>query len=517
MKREWIASTVFNLAFFCVTATLCIAYIPLLLLPREWFVSAVKFWIRVITALEKNILGLTYEVRGAENLPKTGSYLIAAKHQSAYETFKLHLLFDNPAIILKKELLRIPIWGMYLKKSDVIAIDRSTPEKALKSIEDGAVRVTEQGRPIVIFPQGTRVRPEQTTMDKPYKPGIARIQETTGLPIVPLTLNSGAFWPRSGWLKSSGTVVFEFLEPIEPGKDRKALMKELEKKIEGESSRLMNEAQISAAEGIKTRKPALAFLIAALILFGGYSALWFKVAEEVKNSYITQIQKVATIKNTGIPVISGYPGKINLDVLQQIIHTDEGSLKVQVIHAESWPFLFSPVALIKGLLSKMEFDSIQHSVRTDEAVLNVEKIHNKSWSSLLSPVEITTGPVTVKHFRWKNPLILDGTKARFTYKDSVVNIKYSAVRQGDFTASLTGRVDLKQKPVAVIDVNVAIQNHQILLNNLAENGIIEPRIALFTGAGFAALSDADGVVRVPITQRGRTLYAGPLPVASLPE
>ncbi len=106
--------------------------------------------------IEKYVLGLDYEVRGLEYMPKEGSYLIAAKHQSAYETMKLHRLFGDPSIILKKELLSIPIWGKFLGKLDIIAIDRSNGESAISSIIDGAHRMKEQGRPIVIFPQGTR-------------------------------------------------------------------------------------------------------------------------------------------------------------------------------------------------------------------------------------------------------------------------------------------------------------------------------------------------------------------------
>ncbi|MCK5284816.1 MAG: 1-acyl-sn-glycerol-3-phosphate acyltransferase [Alphaproteobacteria bacterium] len=474
MKRELIASTIFNLSFFFVTAIICIICIPLLFLPQSWFIGAIKFWIHIVTILEKNILGLTYEVRGLENLPKTGSYLVAAKHQSAYETFKLHILFDNPAIILKKELLRIPLWGMYLKKSDVISIDRKTPERALISIEEGAHRVVKQGRPIIIFPQGTRVRPEQSTLDKPYKPGIARIQDTTNLPIIPLALNSGIFWPRSGWLKSSGTIIFEFLSPIEPGKSRKDLMSELEKKIENESSRLMNEAQINAAEGQKNKKSALLWLGILFILSVLYSLTWFKIADDIKNNYIKNIQKISYIQNTDIPVISGFPGKINLDVLKQTIQTDEGTLKIQNLHAEGWPIPFTPIKL-KG------------------------------------------DQLTFHHIKWKVPLVLEDMQALFTYKNDVIDIISSSVKYGDSTGAIKGKIDTSQKSIQIFDLMMTIENHQNLLGTLAKKEIIKPHIALFIGAGFATLMDKDNIVRVPITQRGRTLYAGPLPVAFLPE
>ena len=192
--------------------------------------------------LERFLLGLHYEVRGKEHLPESGSYIVAMKHQSEYETLKLHVLFDDPAIILKQELLKIPLWGWYLQKSDVIAIDRSSPENAIASIQEGARRVKEQGRPIAIFPQGTRVAPGVGADVKPYKIGVARVQEATDLPIIPVAMNAGLFWPRDGFWKSGGSVVFEIFPPIPAGLERSELLQKLENTIEPASQRLMDEA-----------------------------------------------------------------------------------------------------------------------------------------------------------------------------------------------------------------------------------------------------------------------------------
>src|SRR5262249_52156922 len=130
-----------------------------------------------------------------------------------------------------------------LKKAGMIAIDRSTPERALRSIQNGAVRVKEQGRPILIFPQGTRVGVDEMADWKPYRPGVARIQEVTQLPVIPVALNSGVFWPRNSWLKSSGTVIIQIMEPVAPGKERHELMSELEQTIENQSNVLVAEAR----------------------------------------------------------------------------------------------------------------------------------------------------------------------------------------------------------------------------------------------------------------------------------
>ncbi len=243
MISRWLRSTLFNLSFYLITSLMCIVFLPAFLLPRKAFLAVVTLYMHMVSALEKYIMGITYEIRGSEHLPDNGGYIIAAKHQSAYETLKLRFLFNDPAIVLKKELLRIPFWGLYLKKSGVIAIDRATPKTALRSTEEGALEMKKQGRPIVIFPQGTRVKPGTSTDEKPYKAGVVRIQSITGLPIIPMALNSGLFWPKGGWLKTSGKVIFEFLPPIAAETmERAELMKNIETRIESASDKLMQES-----------------------------------------------------------------------------------------------------------------------------------------------------------------------------------------------------------------------------------------------------------------------------------
>lgn len=239
----FIRSTLFNFAFYGITAIACVLCIPCLLLPKKQALYLAYSFVHSVYFLEKYILGLDFEVEGLENLPREGAYLVAAKHQSAYETMKLHILFKDPAIVLKKELLSIPLWGQFLAKTEPIAIDRSKGINALTQIIAGAKQVKEQGRPIIIFPQGTRVYTWQTPEDKSYKIGIARIYEETDMPIIPLALNSGMFWSRKSWIKRGGKVTFKFLKPIEPGKGIYEVMKELETQLETHSNRLCEEAQ----------------------------------------------------------------------------------------------------------------------------------------------------------------------------------------------------------------------------------------------------------------------------------
>lgn len=238
-------STLFNLAFFSATALLCVVCLPGLLLPRKGAVVIIRTFVRTVYFLEKHILGLDYEVRGIEHLPKEGAFIVAAKHQSPYETMKLHILFDFPAVVLKKELLKIPLWGKFLARSEPIAIDRSQGREAMQQVIDGALAVEKQGRPIIIFPQGTRVHTWQTTEDKPYKPGVVRMYKASNMPIVPLALNSGMFWPRDSWVKRPGKVVFEFLAPIRQGENSDTLLKSLQDRLETASKALEEEALAS--------------------------------------------------------------------------------------------------------------------------------------------------------------------------------------------------------------------------------------------------------------------------------
>ena len=238
----FIRSTLFNILFYGTTAIACVLCLPGLLLPKKQAMWIVKFFVYSVYFFEKYILGLDYEVRGIENLPRQDSYIVAAKHQSPYETLKLNILFNDPAIVLKRELLMIPLWGWFLAKVDPIAINRSKARQSLNQITEGALRVKSQGRPIVIFPQGTRVLPEQTAREKPYKIGVARAAVATSLPIIPMALNSGIFWPRKSWIKKPGKVIFEFLPPVPSGLGIYEIMKDLEIRLEEHSNRLAAEA-----------------------------------------------------------------------------------------------------------------------------------------------------------------------------------------------------------------------------------------------------------------------------------
>lgn len=233
----------FNFLFYCVwTPFVCIALMPSLVLPRPFPVAVARMYLDGVYYLEKYVLGLDYEVRGLENRPpNTEAYLVAAKHQSAYETMKLLRLFGDPTIILKRELLWLPIFGWFLQRMEVIALDRGNRSAALESLYKGARKMKEDKRPIVIFPQGTRVKLDATTTEKPYKSGIMKLYTEVGLPILPIALNSGVYWPRNSFWKRQGKVVFEFLPVIPPGLPPDEVLRSMETQIETKSKALVEE------------------------------------------------------------------------------------------------------------------------------------------------------------------------------------------------------------------------------------------------------------------------------------
>lgn len=236
---SWLRSLVFNLALYGVTAIMCFLLLWTLILPRNVFIGIVHLWLYLVATIEKYVGGITYKVIGRENIPQ-GACIIAAKHQSAWETFKLHLLFHDPAIVLKKELLHIPIWGWYLRRSGMIPIDRGGKMKALSGMMKAAHKAADAGRKIVIFPQGTRIKPGE---QKSYKSGVAALYQELNLLVVPMALNSGLLWPKNSFIKKPGVITIEFLPPIKPGLERHAFMDRLKDELESATDRLINLSQ----------------------------------------------------------------------------------------------------------------------------------------------------------------------------------------------------------------------------------------------------------------------------------
>ncbi|MDM7944804.1 lysophospholipid acyltransferase family protein [Oceanibaculum nanhaiense] len=230
-------SLLFNIAFFGWTALLCIGGIPLLAASAGWIVAGQRLWAWGVIGLLRLLIGTDYQVSGRENLPD-GPFVIAAKHQSAWETIIFFLLIDRPAYVLKKELLAIPLYGWYARRGGHIAVDRKAGAKALRLLLEDSRRAIADGMVPVIFPQGTRTAPGTHL---PYQPGIAALYRGLDLPVVPVALNSGLFWGRRAFRKRPGTIKLEFLPAIPPGMDRAGFMAGLETAIEQATDRLVAE------------------------------------------------------------------------------------------------------------------------------------------------------------------------------------------------------------------------------------------------------------------------------------
>ena len=242
---SWWRSLAFNIAFFAVTALLGVAGLPILLAPRRWVMRFGRFWARCVLALLRAIVGLDGEIRGLEHLPP-GAAIIAMKHQSAWDTLILPVVLGDPAVVLKRELLLVPFYGWYAARAGSIAIDRRGGAGALRRMVAAARRDATAGRPIVIFPEGTRTVPGTRLI---YQPGVAALYQALDLPVVPAAVNSGLFWGRRSFAKRPGRIVLAFLEPIPPGLPRVQMMRELETRIEDATRMLEREAAAGQAAG----------------------------------------------------------------------------------------------------------------------------------------------------------------------------------------------------------------------------------------------------------------------------
>ena len=232
-------SLLFAAVFYVNTAVFLVLGSWLLLAPRRWAMQGLRlhglaslWWLKVIC-------GTKVEVRGREKLPD-GACLVAAKHQSAWDTFALIPVFRDPAMVMKAELGWIPLYGWFSHKFRHIFVKRDKGPSALRRLIRDARNRAAAKREIVIFPEGTR-RPPGAVPD--YKPGFVALYEGLGLPCVPLALNSGLFWPRRSLLRFPGTVVAEILDPIPPGLDKDTFFERLQNDIETATARLIAEAR----------------------------------------------------------------------------------------------------------------------------------------------------------------------------------------------------------------------------------------------------------------------------------
>jgi 1-acyl-sn-glycerol-3-phosphate acyltransferase len=232
-------SILFNIAFYLNVTIWLFAALPTFFMPYWVIVSAAKWWGRSNIVLLRVICGVKADFRGLEKIPK-GPLIVAAKHQSAWDTFALLWMFDDPTFIIKRELQWIPLFGWFTIKGRMIPVDRGARSQALNAMSARARVEFEKGRQLVIFPEGTR---RAAGAEPRYKYGVAQLYDTAGVPCLPLALNSGLFWPRRSMLRVPGTIVVEVLDPIPPGLGKDAFMTRLQNDLEAATARLVEEGQ----------------------------------------------------------------------------------------------------------------------------------------------------------------------------------------------------------------------------------------------------------------------------------
>ncbi len=227
-------SVTFAISALVFSAVVALLMLPALVLPRKRFQQFAAFWCGGLVVLARICCGLRWQLVGRAHLPE-GKSIVAAKHQSAWDTLIFHVLLRDPVYVLKQELLTIPLMGWYLRKAGNIAIDRSAGSRALRMMQRAVDQALGDDSTIILFPEGTRTAPGAPPS---YQPGIAALYQHTEAPVVPVALNSGLFWPRRGLPARPGVITIEILPPMPRGLKRSEFLAELEKRIEEATARL---------------------------------------------------------------------------------------------------------------------------------------------------------------------------------------------------------------------------------------------------------------------------------------
>ena len=229
---QLIKSLFFNIFLYVGIVLVFILAMPTLILPAKFTLYCWKFLAYYIILILRLFLNTKVIFHGLENLKKNEKFFIASAHQSMFETFVLQAPLNFPIFILKKELLKIPLFGWYLKKIGSIEIIReTTTKKNLNFLDKIKNTIQKNNRPLLIFPQGTRVKFDDKS---PFKKGVGRIYDSLKLPCIPVALNSGKIWPKNSFIKYPGDIHVSFLDPIKPGLEKTIFLKILEEKIYSE-------------------------------------------------------------------------------------------------------------------------------------------------------------------------------------------------------------------------------------------------------------------------------------------
>jgi len=227
-----IRNFLFTIFFFLGIVLISVIFIPSFLLPQKTILFGGKVMGYWASFSLRVFLSTKIIIKGKENIVTNSKFFIASSHQSMFETFFLQTIFNSPVFILKKELLMIPIFGWYLKKIGSISIKRNkTTKENLGFFNEILKIINKSNRPLIIFPQGTRLLPEDRS---PFKKGVSRIYEELKITCQPIAINSGYTWPKRGLKKTNSNLTISILKPIKAGLDKKIFLRKLENDIYSE-------------------------------------------------------------------------------------------------------------------------------------------------------------------------------------------------------------------------------------------------------------------------------------------
>jgi 1-acyl-sn-glycerol-3-phosphate acyltransferase len=232
-----VRSLLFVFVFYLWTAVLAIlTLLPAMVGPWRWTMAIFRFWSRGVIVQLRVICDIKVELRGREHMPR-GRAIIAPKHQCMFDVFGQFAWLDDSCFVMRKELMRIPIFGLYARKAGMVVLDREGGAQALRDMLAQSRERLKDARPLVIFPEGHRGEPG---VAGDYHPGVAGLARDLELPTYPVATNSGVHWPAHGFIRKPGTIVFEYLPPIPTGLKRAEYMRRLETEIETASNALLS-------------------------------------------------------------------------------------------------------------------------------------------------------------------------------------------------------------------------------------------------------------------------------------
>ncbi len=216
--RIYLGSLLFSICMACSAVVIGIIILACYFFPFSIRYQASQLWVHFTLAAAKLFCGIDYQVEGLEHIKNIPVAIVLSKHQSAWETLALRIILPYHAVLLKKSLLRLPVWGWAMATLKPIAIDRSQKRNALRSLVEKGREYLQEGLWVLIFPEGTRAAPDQVTT---FNAGGALLAEKTAYPVIPIALNSGTYWPRNGFIKYPGTIKVKIGPPI-ASQNRKA-------------------------------------------------------------------------------------------------------------------------------------------------------------------------------------------------------------------------------------------------------------------------------------------------------